>query len=75
MRLAEFFGVPTESFGTAVGIAVVRHDYIHGDERRLFVVVPGVGFGQAGEGYFRLALTVTTARIQEALERIRRVIR
>jgi LL-diaminopimelate aminotransferase len=39
------------------------------------VVVPGVGFGPAGEGYFRLALTVTADRIQEALERIRRVIR
>jgi LL-diaminopimelate aminotransferase len=34
------------------------------------VVTPGVGFGQYGEGYFRAALTVDEARLEEALERI-----
>lgn len=34
------------------------------------VVIPGVGFGQAGENYVRFALTVPTERIRQALERI-----
>jgi LL-diaminopimelate aminotransferase len=33
-----------------------------------------VGFGQYGEGYFRAALTVDEARLEEALERIRRIV-
>ncbi|MGI6143634.1 MAG: LL-diaminopimelate aminotransferase [bacterium] len=35
-------------------------------------VTPGVGYGQNGEGYFRIALTVTEDRMREAVERIRR---
>ena len=38
------------------------------------VVTPGVGFGQYGEGYFRAALTVDETRLEEALERIRRIV-
>jgi LL-diaminopimelate aminotransferase len=34
------------------------------------VTVPGGGFGPAGEGYLRMALTVDVARIREAVERI-----
>lgn len=34
------------------------------------VTIPGVGFGTPGEGYLRMALTVETPRIQEAVERI-----
>jgi len=34
------------------------------------VFVPGVGFGEAGEGYFRAALTVETERIAEAVDRL-----
>ena len=34
------------------------------------VITPGVGYGQFGEGYFRIALTVEVERIQEALERM-----
>jgi LL-diaminopimelate aminotransferase len=34
------------------------------------VTTPGNGFGAAGEGYVRMALTVTRERIQEALGRI-----
>jgi len=37
------------------------------------VVTPGIGFGSSGEGYVRLALTRPVARIQEALERMRRL--
>jgi LL-diaminopimelate aminotransferase len=37
------------------------------------VVTPGNGFGEPGEGYFRIALTQTRERLQEAVERIRSV--
>ena len=33
------------------------------------VVTPGVGFGKAGEGYFRIALTVKEERLKEAIQR------
>jgi len=35
------------------------------------VVTPGNGFGEAGEGYFRIALTQDKDRLKEAVERIR----
>jgi len=38
------------------------------------LATPGSGFGKAGEGYVRFALTITIERIEEAVERIRRVI-
>ncbi len=37
------------------------------------VLVPGVGFGPSGEGYVRIALTVTEERTREAIERIGRM--
>ena len=37
------------------------------------VATPGVGFGKHGEGYIRMALTVPTQRISEALERLKKI--
>lgn len=37
------------------------------------VCTPGNGFGEYGEGYFRISLTVPTERLLEAAERIRRL--
>jgi LL-diaminopimelate aminotransferase len=37
------------------------------------VLTPGSGFGEAGEGYVRLALTVSEARLEEAVERLQRI--
>ena len=34
------------------------------------VVIPGVGFGETGEGYVRLALTVDIERSREVVRRI-----
>jgi LL-diaminopimelate aminotransferase len=34
------------------------------------VVIPGVGFGRAGEGYWRAALTLPSERLREAAERL-----
>jgi LL-diaminopimelate aminotransferase len=42
------------------------------DEARV-VCVPGVGFGAAGEGYVRFALTLDIERIRQALARLREV--
>jgi len=35
------------------------------------VVVPGSGYGPEGEGYFRIALTATVERLNEAIERMK----
>ncbi len=43
-------------------------------EKAGIVATPGVGFGKYGEGYIRMALTVSKERIQEAVERLRRII-
>lgn len=37
------------------------------------VVTPGSGFGTAGEGYVRAAVTVSVGRIREAVERIKKL--
>jgi LL-diaminopimelate aminotransferase len=37
------------------------------------VATPGVGFGKYGEGYIRMALTVSKERINEALEHIKKI--
>ena len=39
-------------------------------EKAGVVATPGVGFGEAGEGYIRFALTVPVPRIETAVERI-----
>ncbi len=38
------------------------------------VVTPGNGFGEAGEGYVRMALTVPKERLHEAVERLKKVL-
>jgi len=37
------------------------------------VATPGIGFGSAGEGYVRFAITRPVSRIREALERMRKM--
>ncbi len=39
-------------------------------EEAFVITVPGFGFGPAGEGFLRMALTVDVSRIKEAVERI-----
>jgi LL-diaminopimelate aminotransferase len=43
-------------------------------EEQGVIVLPGTGFGPAAEGWFRIALTVSEARLVEAAERIGRVL-
>jgi LL-diaminopimelate aminotransferase len=43
-------------------------------EKAAVVCTPGVGFGEHGEGYVRLALTQPVARIREALDRMENVL-
>ncbi len=42
-------------------------------EKADIVVTPGIGFGDNGEGYFRMALTVPKARLQEAVNRLKKI--
>jgi LL-diaminopimelate aminotransferase len=39
------------------------------------VATPGHGFGKAGEGYIRMALTVPKKRLDEAVKRLEKVLR
>ena len=41
-------------------------------EKADIVVTPGNGFGEHGEGYIRMALTVDKSRLREAVDRIRK---
>ena len=43
-------------------------------EKADIVITPGVGFGKFGEGYVRMALTVSKNRIAEAVERISKIL-
>lgn len=43
-------------------------------DRADIVITPGVGFGAAGEGYVRMALTVPKDRIAVAVERIKKIL-
>jgi len=38
------------------------------------IITPGIGFGASGEGYVRFALTVSRERMQEAVERLRKIL-
>ena len=40
-------------------------------EKTGVVVTPGAGFGEEGEGYFRISITCADERISEAIERLR----
>ena len=42
-------------------------------EKADIVTTPGVGFGPNGEGYIRITLTVPEERLQEAVDRIKRL--
>ncbi len=42
-------------------------------EKTDIVTTPGVGFGPNGEGYIRITLTVPEERLQEAVDRIKRL--
>lgn len=38
------------------------------------VVTPGIGFGDAGEGFVRMTITMPTDRLTEAVERLRKIL-
>jgi len=42
-------------------------------EKAGIVCTPGNGFGEPGEGYFRIALTVSKERLQEAVDRMKKI--
>jgi LL-diaminopimelate aminotransferase len=42
-------------------------------EKAGIVVTPGNGFGEGGEGYIRMALTIDEKRLEEAIKRLKRI--
>jgi LL-diaminopimelate aminotransferase len=65
---------PKGTFYLFVGVDGSSMDFA---ERMLdvgVVVTPGIGFGQNGEGFVRMALTQKVERIEEALERMRKAL-
>lgn len=38
------------------------------------IVTPGIGYGEYGEGYVRIALTVDEKRLEEAMERLKKLV-
>ena len=43
-------------------------------EKANIIATPGVGFGEKGEGYIRMTLTMPKERLNEAVERLRKVL-
>ena len=42
-------------------------------EKAGILTTPGIGFGDAGEGYIRFALTLPVERLKEGVERIGKI--
>jgi len=40
-------------------------------EKTGIIVIPGIVYGEYGEGYVRIALTVEEKRLEEAIERLK----
>ncbi len=58
--------VPTQERSMAFAARLLEQAYV--------VLTPGVGFGPSGEGYVRFSLTVPTERIQEAVNRLSKIL-
>ncbi len=58
--------VPTKESSMAFASRVLKQAHV--------VLTPGVGFGPAGEGYVRLSLTLPTDRVQEAVDRLAKLL-
>ncbi len=43
-------------------------------EKAGVIITPGNGYGEYGEGYFRIALTVSKERMQEAFDRMKKIL-
>jgi LL-diaminopimelate aminotransferase len=41
-------------------------------EKAGIIITPGIGYGEYGEGYVRIALTVDEKRLEEAINRIKK---
>ena len=58
--------VPTDESSMAFASRALEQAHV--------ILTPGVGFGESGEGYVRISLTLSTERVQEAVERLRKVL-
>ncbi len=80
-RVFDEIGIPTTGGGTFYLWAAVPQNFSSLEfattllEEAGVLVTPGIAYGQYGEGYFRVSLTVPDDRLEQALERIRRTIK
>ena len=63
-----YLWVPTPNGMSSIAFADLLLD------KAQVVVAPGRGYGECGEGFFRISLTVPDARLETALERIRQAL-
>jgi LL-diaminopimelate aminotransferase len=63
-----YLWVPTPNGMSSLALADLLFEKAH------VVVAPGRGYGEFGEGFFRISLTVPDPRLEEAMERIRQVL-
>jgi LL-diaminopimelate aminotransferase len=63
-----YLWVPTPAGMSSLQFADLLLDKAH------VVVTPGRGYGEVGEGFIRISLTVPDARLEEAMERIRQAL-
>ncbi len=55
-----------ETYGSSVEFAAAML------EKAGVVITPGIGYGEAGNGYFRISITINDQRLKEAMDRIRK---
>ncbi len=58
--------IPTQESSIVFAKRVLEQSHV--------VITPGVGFGPSGEGYIRMSLTIPTERLQEAVDRLSKVL-
>jgi len=63
-----YLWVPTPNGMSSIDFADLLFEKAH------VVIAPGRGYGEFGEGFFRISLTVPDARLEEAMERIRQAL-
>ena len=63
-----YLWVPTPNAMPSAGFAEMLLEKAH------IVVAPGRGYGEFGDGFFRISLTVPDARLEEAMERLRQTL-
>ena len=68
-------GADDDEVGQAVGLDPVVQFFDHLLSKANVVGTPGSGFGASGEGYFRLSAFNSRANVEEAVARIKQLLK